>query len=614
MECLETVTALAPPPETIGRREAVPMTRRGAASRAIAFLLTVGAVIAALAVPAFAHADLVSTDPGAGATVSDSPASVTLTFTEGVDVRKDSIRLLDGAGDDIAIGAPEHPDGQDNVIAVTVPALDKGLYTVAYNTVSADAHPVNGAFTFGVQVAATGEAAAAQTEKANAAVKDDRLVGWLHATMRFGVFAGLALVLGAAWFCAALWPEGRTARSARRVLGFAFGITAVATAFGFLLQGSHASGGSLGDAFSGDSISAVWDSRFGKVWALRLALLVVAAVLVRMMMRHRGRVPNWWFDVGGVVALALAATPGLAGHASTGRWVAVALPADALHVLAMAIWLGGLAMLLVARSDESRFAGVAERFSGAALGAVVVIVLTGTFQAVRQVPTFSDLWDSDYGRILLIKIGIVLGLILLAAWSRQLLHGGMGLGRRRGGGSVPPMTEAIGAGDAVAGAIATPAPMDESPPEERPTPARLVRAVRGELVFGAVVLALTAGLVNTPPPRDTVNAEPVQTVLDAGQVRIDTFFGPAKSGEPNELHITVLNRSGAARDVTEMKAELANPSRGIPAIDVPLDVAGTGHFIGQDISVPFPGTWTLTLTVFVTDVTSETASVDVTVG
>lgn len=589
------------------------MTRRRATARAIGFVLTVSAVVIALAAPASAHADLASSDPGAGATVSESPSEVTLSFTEGVSVRKGGIRLLDASGDEVEVGAPTHPGGEDSVASVSVPTLEKGLYTIAYNVVSADAHPAEGAFTFGVQVAATGQAADAQTAQARAGVRGDRIVGWVLGAMRFGVFLGLALLIGVTWFCASLWPEGRTSRGIRRLLVGAFVLTGGATIFGFLLQGPHTSGGGIADAFAGDEISAVWDSRFGKVWALRLALLVVAAVLVRLMVTHRGRIPNWWFDVAGVTTIALVATPGLSGHASTGRWVPIALPVDALHVLAMAIWLGGLAALLVARSDESRFARIAERFSGVALGAVVVIVLTGTFQSVRQVPAIDDLWDTDYGRILLIKVGVVVALIGLAAWSRRMVHGSLALGAVRG----TQRADAVSAAAVGAGGVATITRADPEAPDDPgsdPPPARLARTVGVELLFGAVVLALTAGLVNTPPPRDTVQGEPVQAVLDAGPVKVDTSFTPAESSAPNDLHLTVRDRGGAARDVTEMRATLANSSRDIPEIDIPLDQAGTGHFISEGISVPFPGKWTLKLTVFVTDVTSETTSVDVNVG
>ena len=118
----------------------------------------------------------------------------------------------------------------------------------------------------------------------------------------------------------------------------------------------------------------------------------------------------------------------------------LAIAADMLHVLGMAVWLGGLVTLAIARTDEHAYGRVVERFSGLALGAVVVLALTGAFQSIRQFQPFSALWESDYGRLLIAKL-VAFGLILLiAAWSRRLVHGpGIGIfggeaARRRGAG------------------------------------------------------------------------------------------------------------------------------------------------------------------------------------
>src|SRR6476620_7769274 len=99
----------------------------------------------------------------------------------------------------------------------------------------------------------------------------------------------------------------------------------------------------------------------------------------------------------------------------------------------MAVWIGGLVALGLARHHDGAYPTVARRFSGVALGAVVVLVLTGTFQSIRQLQPFSALWDSEYGTVLLLKIGAFLVVVGIAAWSRRLVHGrGMGLARAGG--------------------------------------------------------------------------------------------------------------------------------------------------------------------------------------
>jgi Putative copper export protein len=573
----------------------------------------------ALAAPAFAHAVLEGASPAPQATLSSSPRSITLDFSEKVDVRSDGIRLLNNSGSAIDTGAPVHPGGRSSVVRVSVPKLDKGLYTVAWRAVSADSHPVQGAYTFGYGADASSKEARQLTANASAGEKGSSTVGVLFGVMRFGVFAGLALLLGAGWFAAYLWPEGRQVRRVRQLLLSALVLTGVSTALGFLLQGPYTSGKGLGDLFSSDQISAVWDTRFGKVWMARLVLLVVAALLLRMMVRHRGPLPGWWFAIAGATGLALSATPGLAGHASTGRWTLLALPADMFHVLGMSIWLGGLVMLAIARTDEHSYARVAERFSGLALGAVVVLVITGTFQSIRQLQPISSLWDSNYGRLLIAKL-VAFGVVLLiAAWSRRLVHGpGMGIfsnstsavpvGAAAVTGGIPP------SGDGAVGILVR----DDAPPisghGSGGHQSRLRRSVRGELIFGAVVLAFTAMLVNTSPPHSVAASGPLQAVMKAGKVDFEVHLDPASSVQPNIMHITVLDRAGLPRNVVEMRASLSMPSRGIPPIDVKLTHDARGVYFGDNFRIPFPGAWKLTLNAFVTDVDSATASTPVNVG
>ncbi len=615
------------------------------------FVAVSATVLVVLAAPASAHAVLSGSDPAPQANVSVSPRSITLEFTETVDVRPDAIQLLDGRGESVTTGRAVHPGGQERVVRASVPKLDQGLYTVAWRAISGDSHPIQGAFTFGFGANAAGQAARDLTATARDGEAGDPTVGVLFGVMRFGVFTGLALLLGGGWFAAYLWPEGRRALRVRQLLLGSLVLTGVSTAAGFLLQGPYTSGQGFGALFSSDQISGVWDTRFGKVWILRLALLVVAGLLLRMMVRHRGPLPRWWFGVAGLTGVVLAATPGFAGHASTGRWTAVALPADMLHVLGMAVWLGGLVMLAIARTDDHAYARVAERFSGLALGAVVLLVLTGTVQSIRQLEPISALWDSNYGRILIAKLVAFAVVLLIAAWSRRLVHGrGMGvfgnpatevstaasgasggdggestIGSRTVGGTDAALG-AAGVGVAGVGAAGVGVLVRDEPAPPRADGGaddgagggagdlpggrhvHLRRSVRGELIFGAVVLAFTSMLVNTSPPRSMAVGGPLQTVVSAGQAAFQVHLDPASSLRPNFVHITVVGRDGAPRSVVEITATLAMPARDIPPIEITLRPDAPGIYLGQDFRIPFPGEWKLTLTAFVTDVESVTGS------
>ena len=135
------------------------------------------------------------------------------------------------------------------------------------------------------QTSATGSAATKLAAQAQATETSDATVGVLLGLTRFGVFVGLALLLGIVGFVLFLWPSGRVRVRVRQVLYAALGLTFVSTVLGFMLQGPYTSGGGVGDMFSTDLMSTTWDTRFGKVYVLRLVLLVVMGLLVRSIVR-----------------------------------------------------------------------------------------------------------------------------------------------------------------------------------------------------------------------------------------------------------------------------------------------------------------------------------------
>src|SRR5688572_18185337 len=118
--------------------------------RVVFFVLIALAVPLAWAVPAHAHTELRSTDPASGATLQSPPSRVLLGFSEPVEVSFGSIRLVDAAGGDIETGPARHPEEGSRFVAVDLPDIDAGTYVVAWRVLSADAHPIQGAFTFTV--------------------------------------------------------------------------------------------------------------------------------------------------------------------------------------------------------------------------------------------------------------------------------------------------------------------------------------------------------------------------------------------------------------------------------------------------------------------------------
>lgn len=603
-----------PDPTRLDRGDRV-RPRARISSRLAVFAAVVGLVVLLFAGAAGAHAVLENTSPGPNTTLDRSPRRIALTFSEAVDARPDDIRLFDRSMNQVDIGTTQHPAGDRTRLVASVPHLGQGLYTVAWRTISADSHPVQGAFTFGVGVSATGKDAAALAAQAAAGEQGDSTVGVLLGVMRWGVFAGLAVVIGGAFFVIFLWPSGRTSVPTRRLLRSGLLLAFVATVGGLLLQGPYTSGGGLGDVFGSNGLSATLDTRFGRVWLARLVLLVVMALLLRLALRKGPRSRGEVVAVT-IVGILLACTVAASGHASAGRWVPLAFVVDVAHVLAMSLWVGGLLALVLARHDDVAYPEVTERFSGVALASVVVIVVTGVVQTIRQVDPLSALWDSTYGAVLIAKVVAFVVILVIASWSRRLVHGRLlsfstvprlDDGEETDHAEVDPLTDADGAVSTLV--------RDETTTTTRVHPHRLTRAVVGEIVFAAIVLAFTAVLVNTSPPHSVQGPQPVNGTIGTGATQLETYFGPAEVGKPNDLHVTAVGRNGLPRAVVDMSAVISNPGKDVPDIKIPLHPypGATGHYTAGGIQVP-PGDWKLTVTAYVTDVDAVTASANVHVG
>ncbi|MFJ5530410.1 copper resistance CopC/CopD family protein [Streptomyces sp. NPDC093261] len=399
--------------------------------------------------PASAHAALLGSDPAQGTVVDKAPTQVTLTFSEQVALSDGSLKVLDPRGRRVDTGKPSHLSGTMYGVAVRA-GLPKGTYTVTYQVVSADSHPVSGAFTFSVG------APSATTVSASGPTVGGGVVGWLYGIARYVSYAGYIVLVGGAAFVLACWQRGAGVRAVQRLVVSGWVALTSATLALLLLRGSYTGSGKVADIFDLSLIGQVLQTKAGAALVSRLLLLAAGALFIAVLFGayvrrdadgsadvddHRGgqgtsdgdsldetaardaekRDLTFGLALGGtVVAAGLAATWAMAEHASTGIQTGLAMPVDVLHLLAVAVWLGGLTALLVAlyRAPSIQAAAV-RRFSRLAFGSVVALTATGVYQAWRQLGSWSALTGTSYGQLLLVKVALVAVLVGIAWISRR---------------------------------------------------------------------------------------------------------------------------------------------------------------------------------------------------
>ena len=540
-------------------------------------------LLAAMVVPlwwspaAGAHAVLESTDPAAGSTVATSPRRIGLTFGESVTAPAGAIRLFDGTGRQIDTGRPSHPGGDGTRVAVSVPSLDHGTYVVAWKAISADSHPVNGAFTFSVGAAST-DATGLVTQYADAG--GSRAVGLLAGLVRVLGYGSTALLLGGGAFVAWCWSRGPESERSRSWLRWSAALGVAVSLASIPIQGAYGEGDGIGQVVDPSLWGEVMSSRFGAMAVVRAGAFAVGIWLASVLPRAR---TAWWRTLLVAVGAAVALSFALAGHGATGRWPVAGVALDVAHVAGFSVWIGGLVGLLawaLRDADLAAAVAAARRFSGVALVAVSTIVVSGGAQGLRQVGwSWVALSSTTYGRLLIAKVVLVLGVVGVAWLSRRHL---------RGPTPAPDRGGPAGDVDAATGGAAVAAP----PRSDGRVRRSLRRTVGWETAGLAGVLVISAVLSVTIPAREAVEL-PFDRIVVSGGGSAQISVIPARAGT-DQIHVTVSQRDGGIPDIAEMTVQLRLPERDLGPIDVPMTRLASNHFIAEAATIPFPGDWRLT--------------------
>ena len=580
--------------------------------RAVALLIALlGAWLASgvvLAGPASAHAELESSNPEDGARLSSAPGQVTLHFSEGVSLGAGYARVLDARQQRVDTGAPTVAGD-----VLTIPLRDnlpEGGYLVTYRVISADSHPVAGAFSFAVgngPLITAGAGDVSETTAPGVAVA-------LPVTRWLG-YAGLALAVGIPVLLMVCWPVGWSSVRLRR-LSEGGAIAAALGALGaFAVQGPYAAGAGLGSVFDTALLDTTASTSYGVVLMIRtlLALYLVAALAPAW---RRGRPPtSWMLPASGVAALGLVVTTAAVGHPVAGPWPGLELPIAVVHVAAMTVWLGGLAGLVLGVLRPGIAAGelavAMPRFSRMAFGSVVALVVTGIVQSVREVGSPAALVSTTYGWLLVAKLLVVAVILAAAGVSRVWVQQHLGV-HHRPAGSRRVTAHAFAAESAAED-------VDDVVEERKRAVAgdavaalpRLRRSVVVELLLAVVVLGVTSVLVGTPPAESAV-VQPVDTTLPlkgtsgtSGSVQVS--IEPASTG-PNVLHLYLFDDAGQLAQPAGITVTISEPSQQLGPIDVKLQPAGPGHYTADAMDIPAAGTWTLQVSVRKDEFTAYTAS------
>jgi copper transport protein len=570
------------------------------------------------AVPAGAHAAVVSSSPAQGQRLAHPPRAVTITFDQPVKPDDGGLVVLNSSGQDVDEGGSTHP-APDTLQATLSQALPNGAYVANYTVTSVDGHIVSGGIVFLVGNARPGSIGSLTRTPTSAAT-------WYDRGGQFLTYVGVLAAGGLAFFLAFLFPGGSERRRLTRWCMVAMGIGVVGM---IVTAGAQAdlAGGGIGALAHWSVDDQAVGGKFGLQCLLQLVGLAACAASLRLRDQTARQATAFYgllVSAGAFVAF---------GHAlvSPERWLST--PADVVHAVFAAMWFGGLIGLVVVLHDRVRAArrtgemgrtdpvavvsnvavtrwaatsqggttsvlerpprstgaghgnqddsvlagtiGLVERFSTMAGVSIALVLVAGTMLAIAEVGSVANLFESGYGQTLLVKIALVGLLIIIAAYNRLFL--------------VPWLSSA-----------ASRATRDSLAAGWR----RLLATVRLEAIGAVAILGVTAVLANGVPANGATPAQPVplaRTVpFDGGHL---TFRITPNQALVNNITVQFSGQNGKPADMAESVSLYLNlPAENVGPIETDMKKVGVGRFVLLNSpNPPIVGTWQITLQIQVSE-------------
>jgi copper transport protein len=487
-------------------------------------------------------------------------------FSERVEAHASSLRVFDGHGRRIEAGNAIVDAADPWLYRVTLQPVTAGAYTVSWRVMSADdGHLTEGSYVFVVGTVAP----AAPSVPGQAMV----VTWWPEPLLRwFGMLSAVALLGMLTSPLVFRWGGVCRAPRLAMVLPWAC-MLVVSGGLTLLLKAGQLSPSH--DRWTG--LGVLIPTAIGRVWVAKIALMVVlVSALVVYWRARRQHAWLWWLGI--VLALLILASDSLASHAAAaveGR--GLALGAQILHLVGMALWVGGLGYFATlfwwgSHRDGSlvhRLAWALPAFSLLAATAVGLLILSGVYLARLHLGSFSDFVSTAYGRILLAKLALVAIMSALGGYHQFVVQ-------RR-------ILRSL-----------------DRPSEHGHHVSRRFRAtLRLEALLGLLTLLMAAYLATTSPPHMAMSTIPegFRHEREVGDVRLTIEVWPFHPGL-NTMRLTVTDGAGQPlRNATAAMLQLQPPHIDVGPVAVTLDPESPGRFVKTGPFLGMEGLWRSRLTV-----------------
>jgi len=524
---------------------------------------------------ALAHARLLRSNPEEGAVLSEPPPVVYLWFDEPVAVEFSTVKLLDANAQPVGEAALRSDPSDPTLVIASLPALQTGVYSLIWKVFSnTDSHFTRGTLVFGVGQppnASTTPQLSTQTEVSIPPVEVAlRTLNYATLAVLTGSLIVAGIVLRPSAFNITAQEAVNAARQRLRALGLGSALLALIVGVGWLAWQAA----NLGR----DPVTVLVGTRFSALWLARqISLLFALIALVGISRKWIGA----WLTAG-LAVVALAVIQALSSHAAgLSAQAALAVAADALHMLAAGAWVGslfallaGLLPLLWSSREEAQAVALGgwRRFGIVAAISVGGVASTGLYNAARQVASIDAWIATPYGQLLAGKVVLFLIVGLAGLTNSMLLH--------------PRLA-------AIIGAVLRRPPGWTPFRRERLPIVLLVEAGLAVFILVASSLLTAAPPARGPefePPRPAVKP-PTSLTLQADDLLVTVMIRPNKPGL-NILSVDALNtRRPLPAEILRVLVRLTYLEQDFGTQTLTLDPEDTETYGLSTSALSLPGAW-----------------------
>lgn len=377
----------------------------------ISFILIVLYILIVPVQHVSAHAYLENSNPADQSHIKTAPEKVTLVFNEEIEADFPLIEVKDSSGKQVETGKTSVSKKNNHMVEASLPAeLKADVYSVSWRVVSADGHAVTGIISFKL-----GDTKATFQESEVPSSGADLQISSIQKAI---LYIGFSLFIGVLVFGLGLYPRKeqiseKISGRLKKVTWIALALLGVALFMQLFVQTSITTGVSISESFGPSKLAAFLTTKTGYIWISEFIVWLLLAIFTIMMFFKN---KQWsWFALLTESALIgyLIFAKAQNGHAAASADKIVSITADMLHMIAASVWVGGILVLLFVLPKTGKAREIWSRLAIVAIIAVASILVSGLLMAVMNIGQMSNLFTTNYGQILLFKIGLFLLMALL---------------------------------------------------------------------------------------------------------------------------------------------------------------------------------------------------------